>query len=253
MSHERLGDAFGIALAAAARGDRNVRVVLERDDGFQEIIDPNNLFSSKEEAWPDIERAVLKDVSGCVLDIGCGIGRHSLFLQRQGFDVTGMDTSEACLAHVRAAGLKHSLPLSLDEITKAPGMFDTLLLLGSNIGLFESRANMAHQLRTVLPSVLHPGGRLIATTFDPYQSTNPIHRAYRQTRWTQTEQRGQIRLRIRFGDLVSPWILHLVLSQDELRHIAEEAGWRVMRIVESSEQFAHYAVVLERPSYAPNF
>jgi 2-polyprenyl-3-methyl-5-hydroxy-6-metoxy-1,4-benzoquinol methylase len=32
-------------------------------------------------------------VKGRVLDVGCGAGRHSLYLQEKGFDVLGTDIS----------------------------------------------------------------------------------------------------------------------------------------------------------------
>lgn len=37
-----------------------------------------------------------------VLDVGCGIGRHALFLAREGFDVVGIDASPSALAEARS-------------------------------------------------------------------------------------------------------------------------------------------------------
>lgn len=38
-----------------------------------------------------------------ILDVGCGTGRHSVELARRGFDMTGVDLSEAMLAEARKA------------------------------------------------------------------------------------------------------------------------------------------------------
>jgi len=46
--------------------------------------------------------AALGDVRGkCVLDLGCGTGRHALWLAHSGADVTAMDFSEGMLAEAR--------------------------------------------------------------------------------------------------------------------------------------------------------
>jgi SAM-dependent methyltransferase len=37
-----------------------------------------------------------------ILDVGCGIGRHALFLARQGFEVLGIDASPSALAEARS-------------------------------------------------------------------------------------------------------------------------------------------------------
>jgi SAM-dependent methyltransferase len=63
-------------------------------------------------AWPArIEREapflreVLADApSPRLLDLGCGTGEHARFLQEEGFEVTGVDASEAQLAQAREAG-----------------------------------------------------------------------------------------------------------------------------------------------------
>src|SRR5919201_108008 len=43
--------------------------------------------------FPSIEKQALKFVRGRVLDIGCGAGRHSLYLQRKRFEVVGLEQS----------------------------------------------------------------------------------------------------------------------------------------------------------------
>ncbi|MHB1046076.1 MAG: class I SAM-dependent methyltransferase [Thermoanaerobaculia bacterium] len=63
-------------------------------------------------SWPariQREAPFLRDVlSGApskrVLDLGCGTGEHARFLQEEGFEVTGVDASEAQLAQAREAG-----------------------------------------------------------------------------------------------------------------------------------------------------
>jgi len=40
--------------------------------------------------WDELERRALEHVKGRVLDVGCGAGRHSLWLQEKGFEVAAI-------------------------------------------------------------------------------------------------------------------------------------------------------------------
>lgn len=63
-------------------------------------------------AWPariEREAPFLREVlanapSRRLLDLGCGTGEHARFLSEEGFEVTGVDASEAQLAQAREAG-----------------------------------------------------------------------------------------------------------------------------------------------------
>jgi SAM-dependent methyltransferase len=68
--------------------------ITERNDGFIETEDPRIWFSKYDE-WLDVEKKAMGYVKGrMVLDIGCGTGRHALYLQKErGFDVFGIDKS----------------------------------------------------------------------------------------------------------------------------------------------------------------
>lgn len=47
--------------------------------------------------------------SGTLLDLGCGNGRDSLHLARQGFDVIGLDVSNTAIAAARAAAAERAI------------------------------------------------------------------------------------------------------------------------------------------------
>ncbi len=80
-------DAFGQEMWAHYKGEESSEIV-ERDDGFFNVT-PNNpaLYFSEYTDWNVIERKAMELVKGRVLDIGCGAGRHSLYLQKKGFEV----------------------------------------------------------------------------------------------------------------------------------------------------------------------
>ncbi|HEX3647222.1 MAG TPA: methyltransferase domain-containing protein, partial [Pseudonocardiaceae bacterium] len=69
-----------------------------------------------------------------VLDVGCGQGTQALRLARLGHDVTGIDSSEALLADLTAAGGTAVHPIRGDVLDMAtlcePGTFDLVLCHG---------------------------------------------------------------------------------------------------------------------------
>ena len=94
---KKLGRLAGVCVAikdnmemtAFYKGDSSLEVI-ERDDGYIDVADGKKWYLSDYKNWSGREKRALKLARGRVLDIGCGAGRHSLYLQQKGFDVTGM-------------------------------------------------------------------------------------------------------------------------------------------------------------------
>lgn len=99
-------DAFGQALCAACNGEEVFEVV-ERDDGFVDAMRTRGYFSDYDE-WSPTEQQAMQFVRGRVLDVGCGAGRHSLYLQKKGFNVLGIDISPLAIKVCKLRGLKKS-------------------------------------------------------------------------------------------------------------------------------------------------
>ena len=58
--------------------------------------------------------------SMCVLDDGCGGGRHLIYFLRQGYDVCGIDQSRESVAHVRALAATLAPHLPADNFRAEP-------------------------------------------------------------------------------------------------------------------------------------
>ncbi|TLZ57930.1 MAG: methyltransferase domain-containing protein, partial [Methanobacteriota archaeon] len=69
---------------------KKVTVEFEREDGYRSGSKIDSYFTPPSK-WPRMEREAIRLVRGRVLDLGCGPGRHALFLQKKGFDVVGVD------------------------------------------------------------------------------------------------------------------------------------------------------------------
>ena len=154
-------DAFGHILWDCLQGKVSFEIV-ERDDGFIDVasLGPKAYFASYKD-WSLHQRKAIKHVKGRILDIGCGAGRHSLYLQRKGFDVLGIDTSPLALKVCRTRGLKKTKLMSITQIDSKLGKFNTVLMLGNNFGLFGS-PNRARWLLRRFHKITHKDGRIIA-------------------------------------------------------------------------------------------
>ena len=115
---------------------------------------------------------------GPVLELGCGSGRVCLVLARAGFDVTGVDSSEAMLALARAkvadAGLSARVRLDLADVRELA--FDAQFALAvyplnGYLHLLEVEDQLA-ALRGIHRALL-PGGFLIVDLPNPHAVLNP--------------------------------------------------------------------------------
>jgi len=125
-----MNDIFGNALMACYRGEKKP-IMLCREDGRKDEFILQSLFTSYHE-WPECERRALAHVEGRVLDIGCGPGRHSLWLQESGFDVVAIDISPLAVRVAKTRGVKMPLIMPAQDLAFTPNAFDTILLLGNN-------------------------------------------------------------------------------------------------------------------------
>ena len=120
--------------------------IIERDDGFMDLSVGHELYVAEFKDWPLSERRSMRYVRGRVLDVGCGAGRVTLYLQRRGFDVVGLDASPLAVRSARLRGVKKAWCLSIDELSKRIGPFDTIALLGNNFGFFGTPQRLRRML-----------------------------------------------------------------------------------------------------------
>lgn len=239
-------DAFGRQLLAQYNDKGNTAEIIERDDGFIATGSHPGLYFSEYKDWSRAERRALRLVRGRVLDIGCGAGRHSLYLQSKGFDVTGIDLSPGAVRVCRTRGLKNVLVRPIEEVDKfAPASFDTVLMLGNNFGLFGSRAGARRTLKK-LARVTADGARIIAQSLDPYATDNPEHLQYHRRNLRRGRMGGQIRMRVRFERSKGPWFDYLLVAPREMEEVLEETPWRVERFI-PAEGPGYVALITGRP------
>jgi len=237
-------DAFGHALYDYLQeGGKNPwATVIERGDGLVDVEDPRSYFAEYAD-WPAHQRQAMAFARGRVLDVGCGAGRHSLYLQSQGLDVLGVDHSPLAVEVCRLRGLRSARVMSITQLNSRLGVFDTIVMLGNNLGLFANPRRGRWLLRR-FAAMTSPDARIIAETLDPHQTQQPLHLEYHQRNRDRGRWPGQITMRVRYRKYATPWFDYLFVSKDELRQLLEGTGWTVVALVDSEDP--RYIAVLAK-------
>jgi cyclopropane fatty-acyl-phospholipid synthase-like methyltransferase len=127
--------------------------------------------------------AVADQVTGAVLDAGCGTGEHALFFAAQGHRVTGIDFVEEALRRARAKAAERGLAVEflLKDATKL-GDWDQRFASVIDCGLFHVFSDEDRRRYVQgLAQVVEPGGRLFLMCFsDEEPGTEGPRRVSRQ-------------------------------------------------------------------------
>jgi SAM-dependent methyltransferase len=112
---------------------------------------------------PLLEQTALELAKGKTLDVGCGSGSHSLYLQDKGLEVTAIDISAKAIAACQLRGLKHARVQNVLAIQNET--FDTILLLMNGTGIFRTLEELPTYLQK-LKSLLNPNGQILIDSSD---------------------------------------------------------------------------------------
>ena len=155
-------DIIGQALLDYQNGNYFEDILTETNISEEDVLPLPYLFREFSE-MPPIETKALKLAKGKILDIGCGTGSHSLYLQEKGFDVTAIDTSEGAIEVCKLRGINNALQIDLLQLNNEK--FDTILLLMNGTGIFQ-KIEFIDQYLQHLKSLLNPNGQILIDSSD---------------------------------------------------------------------------------------
>ena len=156
-------DLFGKAILDFQTNNSPEDIITETSISEADEMDVAYLFRSYNE-MPKLEKKALQLSKGRVLDVGCGAGSHSLYLQNdKNLEVTSIDISENAIKACQLRGLKNAKVQNILDLENEK--FDTILLLMNGTGIFGTLAETSNYLQK-LKSLLAPNGQILIDSSD---------------------------------------------------------------------------------------
>ncbi|MFD2600554.1 class I SAM-dependent methyltransferase [Flavobacterium suzhouense] len=156
-------DLFGKAILDYQTGNSPEDIITETSISEEDEMSVAYLFRGYKE-MPKIEQKALQLAKGKVLDIGCGAGSHSIYLQNEKkLNVTSIDISPNAIKACRLRGLNNARVENMLKIEDEK--FDTILLLMNGTGIFEKLSKISAYLQK-LKSLLTDGGQILIDSSD---------------------------------------------------------------------------------------
>ena len=154
-------DLFGKALLDFQNGNYSEDITTSTNISDEDVLPIPYLFRDYKD-MPRLEQKALKLAKGSVLDVGCGSGSHSIYLQKKGFKVKAIDISKGAIEVSKQRGVLRADILNiLDEAET----FDTILLLMNGTGIFQELTQVSKYL-SHLKSLLNPNGQILIDSSD---------------------------------------------------------------------------------------
>lgn len=155
-----------------------------------------------------------------VLDLCCGMGRHSMALTEFGFKVTGVDLSEVLLSEARKLDVRKEVRWVHGDMRQVPleGPFDAVVNLFTSFGYFKDDAEHERVLKEIY-RLLRPGGRFIVDFLNPdYVRANLVPHSIRMEDGFRIEETRRIE---------ESYVYKTILLQEEHGQASDEDEPRV--------------------------
>lgn len=154
-------DLFGRALLDYQNGNYTEDIITSTSISEEDDLPLPYLFRNFKD-MPKLEQKALRLAKGSVLDVGCGAGNHSLYLQKKGMQVKAIDISKGAIEVAKLRGVNNA---EVKDILEETETFDTILLLMNGTGIFQELSKVSKYL-THLKKSLKPNGQILIDSSD---------------------------------------------------------------------------------------
>lgn len=156
-------DLFGTAILDFQTNNSPENLITETTISDEDEMSVAYLFRNFNE-MPKIEQQAMQLSKGKILDVGCGAGSHSLYLQNERqLDITAIDISENAIKTCLLRGLKNAQVQ--DVMTLENQKFDTILLMMNGGGMC-GKLKKLPQFLIKLKTLLNPNGQILLDSSD---------------------------------------------------------------------------------------
>ncbi len=219
-SHSALGP-FGQALLAYWRGDESTTITHEFKTGQKKSLPVSVFFRTPSEFFPTENGFVY--CRGRILVVGAGTGVHALELENQGYEVTAIDICPQAVQIMKERGIKDVR--QQDFLQFVGETYDTILMLGQNIGMCETLKGIKGLLNRCR-KLLRPNGQLLVNSVDESESLSAP---------TQQRYPGELEFRLCHKGNIGPWMHWLHVDFDTLKLHALKCGWFAEKLIDTEE------------------
>lgn len=157
-----INDLYGKALLDFQNGNFTEDIKTYSTIGGEDIYPLHYLFRSFDE-MPVLEQKALQLAKGKILDVGCGSGSHSLYLQQNNKDVLAIDISKGAIETCKLRGIKNTKTQDIWKLKNQK--FDTILLLMNGAGMCGTLSKLPDFLQH-LSYLLSKNGQILLDSTD---------------------------------------------------------------------------------------
>ena len=225
-------DIFGKALLDYQKGNYTEDIITLSSLEEEDVLPLPYLFRSFEK-MPLLEQKALGLCKGHVLDIGCGSGNHSLYLQQKGLAVIALDSSPGAIKTSQLRGVEQTVLSDLYDFNG--NRFDTLLLLMNGLGIAESIGNL-DRFFSHLKTLLRPQGQILLDSSDIIymfqEDVNEPDDTQNKTISNDADHYGEVVFTMHYKNLKTNPFQWLYLDFDSLEKHALTSGLSCKRVMQ---------------------
>ena len=187
---------------------------------------------------------------GLVLDLACGIGRHSTALAQKGYRVIGLDISEIFLERARILAEERGVDVEFrrgdmrsveEHLQDHAGRFDAVINMFTSLGYYDRETDL--DIIRQLHALTKPGGILvidianrdwIIKNFEEkdvqYHEDGRVQTIERHFDLEDSRIHNTWRFYVKQGEDLKHQetfhVDHILYSLHELKHLIQKAGWK---------------------------